>query len=128
MFAHVSSGTQGETGNKIRRVSREYTLGQRPVLRYVRRLDLSAAANACTAASFTVLVDDVPVDEVVANGMDYAESTWTERNDIDLSRFAGRTVRLTFEVAASSNVCVEVFAKAWLTRVTVQDVVVAGAA
>jgi hypothetical protein len=97
------------------------------MLRYLRRLDLSAAVNILTTASFTVLVDGIPVDEVLANGMNYAEADWTERKDIDLARFAGRPVTLTFEVAASSNVCIEVFAKAWLGGITVQDAAMAEA-
>ena len=102
-------------------------MGQHPILSYVRKLDLNATANILTSASFTVLVDGVPVDEVSAVGMDYAEVDWTERGDIDLAPFAGRTVTLGFEVAANSNVCVEVFAKAWLRGVTVRDAVAAQA-
>ena len=54
------------------------------MLSYVRKLELNAAANVLTSASFTVLVDGVPVDEVSAIGMDCAEADWTERADIDL--------------------------------------------
>jgi poly(hydroxyalkanoate) depolymerase family esterase len=127
LFGYASSGVGGDVGNKIRAVWRRMPLGQRPILSYVRKLDLSAAANILTSASFTVLVDGVPVDEVSAVGMDYAEPDWTERGDIDLAPFAGRTVTLSFEVAANSNVCVEVFAKAWLRGVTVRDAVAAQA-
>jgi hypothetical protein len=74
-----------------------------------------------TTAGFTVLVDGVPVDEATAAGMDYAEAAWTERRDIDLAPFAGRTVTLTFEVAANSNVCIEVAAKAWVRGIRVYD-------
>ena len=127
LFGYASSGIGGDVGNKIRSAWRRMSLGQRPMLSYIRKLELNAAANILTSASFTVLVDGVPVDEVSAIGMDYAEAEWTERADIDLAPFAGRTVTLSFEVAANSNVCIEVFAKAWLRGVTVRDAVVAPA-
>ncbi len=121
LHGYASSGIDCATGNAVRWVSREMTLGLRPVLRYARRLDLRAAVNPMTTAGFTVLVDGVPVDEVSVVGMDYAEAEWTERTDIDLAKFADRTVTLTFEVAANSNVCLEVFAKAWLAGIAVHD-------
>jgi hypothetical protein len=127
LFGYASSGLGAHVGNKIRSVWRRMSLGQHPTLSYVRKLDLNAAANILTSASFTVLVDGVPVDEVSAVGMDYAETHWTERSDVDLTPFAGRTVTLSFEVAANSNVCVEVFAKAWLRGVTVSEAVAARA-
>ena len=88
----------------------------------MRRLDLSAAVNDYTSASFSVLVDGTPVDEASAVGMEHVEADWLQRSDIDLSRFADRTVTLTFEVAASSNVCSEVSAKAWVDRIRIKSV------
>jgi poly(hydroxyalkanoate) depolymerase family esterase len=123
LFGYASSGVGGDVGDKIRSVKRRMTLGWNPKLNYLRKLDLNATANILTSARFTVLVDGVPVDEVSAVGMDYAEAEWTERTDVDLSAFAGRTVTLSFEVAANSNVCIEVFAKAWLRGVTVRDAI-----
>jgi feruloyl esterase len=117
----ASSGIGCDVGNKVRTVSRALTLGARPKLRYRRKLDLSAAINILTTASFRVIVDGITVDEVSVVGMDYAESEWTERTDIDLARFAGRTVTLSFELAANSNVCIEVFAKAWLAGIAVDE-------
>ena len=49
-----------------------------------------------------------------------------QRSGIDLTPFADRTVTLTFEVAAHSNVCNEVSAKAWVDRISVRDAVAAG--
>ena len=121
LFGYASSGTGGTFGKTVRLVSRQFSLGQRPKLSYVRRLNLSAAVNILTTANFRVLVEGVPVDEVSAVGMDYEEASWTERVDIDLMRFSGQTVTLTFEVAANSNVFIEVFAKAWVGGITVQD-------
>jgi poly(hydroxyalkanoate) depolymerase family esterase len=121
LFGYASSGTGGNFGKTMRSVSRQFSLGQRPKLSYVRRLKLSAAVNILTTASFRVLVDGVPVDEVSAVGMDYEEASWTEHVDIDLAQFAGRTVTLTFEVTANSNVFIEVFAKAWVGDITVRD-------
>ena len=123
LFGYASSGIGCDVGNKVRSVKRRMTLGQNPKLNYVRKLDLDATANILTSAGFTVLVDGLPVDEVSAVGMNYAEAEWTERSDIDLAPFAGRTVTLSFELAANSNVCVEVYAKAWLRGVTVRDAV-----
>jgi len=121
LFGYASSGTGGTFGKNVRLVSRQFSLGDRPKLSYVRRLNLSAAVNILTTANFRVLVEGVPVDEVSAVGMDYEEANWTEHVDIDLTQFAGRTVTLTFEVAANSNVFIEVFAKAWVGGITVQD-------
>lgn len=121
LFGYASSGIDCDVGEKVRSVSRRLFLGQHPRLSYVRRLDLSAAVNVLTTASFTVLVESEPVDEVSAVGMTYAEAEWTERADIDLTRYAGRSVTLTFQVAANSNLCMEVFAKAWLRGVSVRD-------
>jgi len=122
LFGQVSSGRECEVGKKVRSTSRKVSLGPRPELSYVRRLDLKAAVNDYTSASFSVLVDGVPVDEASAIGMEHMEAEWLQRSDIDLSRFAGRTVTLTFEVAASSNVCNEVSAKAWVDRVRIKSV------
>jgi poly(hydroxyalkanoate) depolymerase family esterase len=121
LFGYASSGKGGSFGKTVRSLSRQFSLGHRPKLSYVRRLNLGAAVNILTKANFRVLVEGVPVDEVSAVGMDYEEASWTEREDIDLMQFAGRTVTLTFEVAANSNVFIEVFAKAWVRDITVQD-------
>jgi feruloyl esterase len=121
LFGYAASGKGGTVGNTVRSVSRQFVLAQRPKLSYVRKLNLGAAVNILTTASFRVLVDGVPVDEVSAVGMDYDEAEWTQRGDIDLARFAGRTVTLMFEVAANSNVFIEVFAKAWVSGITIGD-------
>ncbi|MFZ1414451.1 MAG: PHB depolymerase family esterase [Defluviicoccus sp.] len=127
LFGYASSGIGCDVGSKVRSVSRRLTLGPAPSLRYVRKLDLSAAVNMLTTATFTVLVDGIAVDEVSAVGMDYAESDWTEREGIDLARFAGRTVTLTLELSANANVCLEVFAKAWVGGIRVREAVAADA-
>lgn len=121
LFGDVRSGIDGEIGNKARSFTCQVMLGDQPRLGYERRLDLNAAANPFTKASLTVLVDGVVVDEVSAIGMDYVETEWTAQSDIDLSRFGGRTTTLTFELAANSNVFVEVSAKAWLRHIEVHD-------
>ena len=119
LFGQATSGDAGGVGRKVRSVSRRMSFGPRPELSYVRRIALSAAANPYTSATFRVLVDGVPVDEVSAIGMDYAETEWTRRAGIDLGQFADRTVTLTLEVAATSNVHSEVLAKVWVDEVTV---------
>ena len=123
LHGNATSGVGRDLGNRARTVSCRLALGNRPLLSYSRRLDLKAAANMVTTAAFTVLVDGVAVDEASAVGMDYAERDWTERTDIDLTSFAGREVTLTFEVAANANVSVEVFAKAWIRDIVIQDAV-----
>jgi hypothetical protein len=126
LYGEVSSGIGGNGGAKVRSVSRRMFLGQKPSLSYRRRLDLGAAVNMYTSATFAVLVDGVVVDEVSSTGMDYAENVWTERSGIDLAEFADRTVTLTFQVAANSNVCAEVSAKAWIAGIAVEDAGTAG--
>ena len=124
LYGQVSSGDSEGVGRRVRSVSRQMSLGPRPELSYVRRLNLSAAANPYTSASFRVLVDGVPVDEVSALGMDYAETEWTRRACcIDLAQFADRTVTLTLEVTANANVRSDVFAKAWVDEITVRTAV-----
>jgi poly(hydroxyalkanoate) depolymerase family esterase len=120
LFGHASSGIGCDVGHKVRTISRQLTLGHRPELNYVRRLNLNAAVNDYTSASFCVLVNGIRVDEVTAVGMEHIEVEWMQRSSIDLEQFADQTVTLTFEVTANSNVCQEVFAKAWVDRVTVR--------
>ena len=103
-------------------MSRKVSLGPSPELSYVRRLNLNAAVNDYTSASFSVLVNGEPVDEASAVGMEHVEAEWLQRSDIDLTRFADRTVTITFEVAANSNVCSEVTAKAWVDRIRIKSV------
>jgi len=123
LFGYASSGNDCDIGNKTRSISREVLLGSHPTLSYIRRLHLNAAVNHYTKARFSVLVDGLPVDEVLATGMKHDETEWTRRSGIDLAPFADRKVTLTFEVSANSNVCNEVFAKAWVDRVHVRDMV-----
>ncbi len=124
LFGQVSSGRACKMGKQIRSTSRKIVLGPSPELSYVRRLNLDAAVNDYTSANFSVLVDGTPVDEATAVGMEHVEAEWLQRSGIDLSRFADRTVTLTFEVAASSNVCSEVSVKAWVDRVRIKSMVV----
>jgi feruloyl esterase len=121
LHGYASSGIGCDVGNKVRTVQRTLKLGARPRLSYRRKLDLRAAINMLTTARFAVLVDGVPVDEVEAIGMDYAEPDWTPRTGIDLARFAGRTVTLACEVSANANVCLEVFAKAWIGDLRIEE-------
>lgn len=123
LHGQVTSGANNDVGRKVAFVSRSMTIGDRPELSYVRRLALSASVNAYTSASFRVLVDGVAVDEVTAVGMVHSESEWTRRAGIDLARFANRTVTLTFEIVANSNVYKEVSAQAWVEEIAVENVV-----
>jgi hypothetical protein len=121
LHARVLSGDAASVGRQVRSASRRMTLGASPELSYVRRIDLAANANPYAAASFRVLVDGVPVDEASALGMNYAETEWTRRAGIDLRQFAGRTVTVTLEVAATANARSEVCAEVWLDEITVEN-------
>jgi len=123
LHGQVSSGEGGAVGPRAQSTSRRIKLGARPELSYVRRLDLSAAVNDYTSASFRVLIDGVVVDEVTAIGMAHQESEWLRPPAIDLSRFADRTVTLTLEVAAYSNLYSTVYAKAWVDQISIHNAV-----
>ncbi|MFO1127509.1 MAG: PHB depolymerase family esterase [Rhodospirillales bacterium] len=127
LIGRVSSGTGSRVGLRTKSVDCRLALGQRPRLSYTRRIDLRAALNPFTTAAFTVLVDGEPVDEAAANGMDYAEDNWTRRTHLDLGRFAGRTVTLTFSVEANSNLLKEVSAQAWVRDIVVDEAPAAAA-
>ncbi|HND55986.1 MAG TPA: hypothetical protein PLV92_26400, partial [Pirellulaceae bacterium] len=123
LYGCASSGDEGAIGPRAHSISRRFSLGARPELSYVRRLDLSAAVNDHTSASFRVLVDGVVVDEVTAIGMVHRETEWLRQSAIDLRRFADRTVTLTLEVAACSNLYSPVYAKAWIDEITLHNAV-----
>lgn len=123
LHGHVVSGDEGAIGPRAQSISRRVQLGRHPELSYVRRLDLQAAINDYTSASFRILVDGVVVDEVTAIGMAHQETEWLRQTAIDLSRFADRTVTLTLEVAAYSNLHAKVYAQAWVDQIAIQNVV-----
>ncbi|WP_300332131.1 PHB depolymerase family esterase [Accumulibacter sp.] len=123
LYGCVTAGETGTVGARTSAIARRLTLGERPELCYVRRLDLSAAVNDYTSASFRVLVDGVVVDEVTAIGMLHQESEWLRRPGIDLARFANRTVVLTLEVAAYANIYSPVCARAWVDDITIHSAV-----
>ena len=123
LYGHASSGEEGVVGPRAQLIARRIKLGPQPELSYVRRLDLNAAVNDYTSASFRVLVDGVVVDEVTAIGMVHQESEWLRQSAIDLARFANRTVTLSLEVAAYSNIYRPVYAKAWVDQVTIHQAV-----
>ena len=93
-----------------------------PQLTYWRKLDLSGA-NTSASVAFKVVINDGTTDTVVDSVSkalgSYAESAWTQRANINLSAWAGRTVTLKFIVTASdmgSNIS---RAKAWVDGITV---------
>ncbi len=123
LHGQASSGERGALGPHAHAISRRIELGPRPELSYLRRLDLSAAVNDYTSASFRILIDGIVVDEVTAIGMLHQESEWLRQSGIDLARFANRTVTLTLEVAAYSNTYSTVHASAWVEQVVIEDAV-----
>jgi poly(hydroxyalkanoate) depolymerase family esterase len=128
LFGCVSSGENDVVGDQIRSISRQLSLGKMPTLNYARKLELHAAANEFTTARFSVLVNGVIVDQVFAAGMDHTEQEWTKITEIDLSRFAGQTVTVTFELAANANLYHKVSAKAWLDCINIKETAAAEAA
>ncbi|QKS29430.1 MAG: PHB depolymerase family esterase [Candidatus Accumulibacter similis] len=123
LYGHASSGERGALGPHAHSISRRIELGPRPELSYLRRLDLSAAVNDYTSASFRILIDGIVVDEVTAIGMLHQESEWLRQSGIDLARFANRTVTLTLEVAAYSNIYSSVHASVWVDQVLIENAV-----
>ena len=123
LHGHATSGERGALGPHAHSISRRIELGPRPELSYLRRLDLSAAVNDYTSASFRILIDGIVVDEVTAIGMLHQESEWLRQSGIDLARFANRTVTLTLEVAAYSNIYSPVQASAWVDQVVIENAV-----
>ncbi|HPP45950.1 MAG TPA: PHB depolymerase family esterase [Accumulibacter sp.] len=117
------SGEKGSIGPRTQAISRRIELGQHPELSYLRRLDLQAAVNDYTRASFRILIEGVVVDEVTAIGMAHQENEWLRQTAIDLSRFANQTVTLTLEMAAYSNLHTPVVARAWIDQIAIQNAV-----
>jgi poly(hydroxyalkanoate) depolymerase family esterase len=105
-----------------RTASVSVTLTSNPRLTYWRKLDLYGA-NTSASASFRVVVNngtDNVVDSVTKSGFGtIAESTWTQRADIDLSAYANRTVLLKFIVTATDTGSNISRAKAWVDSITV---------
>lgn len=123
LYGHAVSGEHGTLGPHTQSISRRLALGPQPELSYLRRLDLAAGVNDYTTASFRVLVEGIVVDEVTAVGMVHQETEWLRQSTIDLSRFANRTVTLTLEVSAYSNIYSAVHARAWVDQITIENAV-----
>ncbi|WP_240486732.1 PHB depolymerase family esterase [Hyalangium minutum] len=98
------------------------TLSSNPRLTYWRKLDLYGA-NISASASFRVVLNDGTdhvVDSATKSGLGaLAESTWTQRANIDLSAYAGRAVTLKFIVTATDTGSTTSRAKAWVDSITV---------
>ena len=117
IHAMASSGSGCSSGLKTKNTEITVQLGDRPVLNYYRKLNLSARVNMFTTAGFRVTVDGVTVDEVEVTYDNYVESQWTQR-EVDLSSFANQQVDLGFEVWANSNICMAVTGEAWIDDIT----------
>ena len=123
-----TSGSQSLLGAAVpsfntvtRTASITLALPSAPKLTYWRKLDLSGANTSATVA-FRVVVNagsDVVVDSVSKNFGSYAESSWTQRANIDLSAYANRTVTLKFIATATDTSSTVSRAKAWVDGITV---------
>ncbi len=122
IFSYASSGRFCSLGLNNKTLSISLKVGRNQELSYYRMLDLQAGINIFTLASFQVLANGKVIDEENVIGANYAENDWTQRSAIDLSAFADQTIDLTFEIRASSNVCIEAFAKAWIDDIMVEDI------
>jgi hypothetical protein len=99
------------------------TLTANPRLSYWRKLDLYGA-NTMASATFRVIVNnngaDNVVDSVTKSGLGaLAESSWTQRADLDLSAYANQDVTLKFVVTATDTGSNTSRAKAWVDGITV---------
>jgi poly(hydroxyalkanoate) depolymerase family esterase len=98
------------------------TLTANPRLTYWRKLDLSCA-NTAASAAFKVIVNDGTdhvVDSASKSGVGaLAEANWTQRADIDLSPYANRTVVLKFVATATDTGSNISRAKAWVDSISV---------
>jgi poly(hydroxyalkanoate) depolymerase family esterase len=99
------------------------SLGAAPRLSYLRQLALSDA-NILASAGFSVIINDGSdhvVDAKTISGFtSYSESSFTARNNIDLSAFAGRTVTLKLVVTASDSSSTVTSATAVIDQIQIQ--------
>jgi poly(hydroxyalkanoate) depolymerase family esterase len=99
------------------------SLGASPRLSYLRQLALSDA-NILASAGFSVIINDGTdhvVDAKTISGFtSYSESSFTARNNIDLSAFAGRTVTLKLVVTASDSSSTVTSATAVIDQLQIQ--------
>jgi poly(hydroxyalkanoate) depolymerase family esterase len=134
-WALDASDQTGTTGSKsilgsatpafttvTRTASVSVALTANPRLTYWRKLDLSGA-NTAASAAFRVIVNDgadTVVDSVVKSGFGaIAEANWTQRADIDLSAFANKNVVIKFAVTATDTGSNLTRAKAWVDSISV---------
>jgi poly(hydroxyalkanoate) depolymerase family esterase len=105
-----------------RTASVSVVLAANPRLTYWRKLDLSGA-NTSASASFKVIVNngtDNVVDSVVKSGVGtVAESSWTQKADIDLTAYANRTVILKFVVSGTDTGSNLTRANAWVDGISI---------
>jgi poly(hydroxyalkanoate) depolymerase family esterase len=92
-------------------------------LSYVRELDLRGA-NLGASARWSVIVRDGGVDTTIdARAVTFGsaiESTWTTRDALDLSAFAGKDVVLVFVVDATDTWSIVSHAEAWIDDVHIE--------
>jgi poly(hydroxyalkanoate) depolymerase family esterase len=120
----VVSGTPNcASGLKSTTLSRMFTLGAHPTLRYQRKLALDAAVNINSTAAFRVKVGGAVVEETSVTFMQRADVAW-EAHSVDLLAHANQVVELSFVLEANSTVCIAVTAQATLDDIVVEDAVV----
>jgi poly(hydroxyalkanoate) depolymerase family esterase len=134
-WALDASDQTGTTGSKsllgsatpafntvTRTASVSVALAANPRLTYWRKLDLSGA-NTAASAAFRVIVNDgvdTVVDSAVKSGVGaLSEANWTQRADINLSAFANKNVIIKFVVTATDTGSNLTRAKAWVDSISV---------
>jgi len=107
--ATAVSGVMCNTAPATALLSRTFVVPANATLTYQRQLNLDAAVNINSTASFRVKVNGTVVDESVATFTTITEATWTTRA-INMAAYGGQTVTLSFEAGAVSTVCIAVTA------------------
>ncbi len=105
-----------------RTASVSVALAANPRLTYWRKLDLYGANTSALAAFRVILNDGVDhvVDSATKSGLGtLAESTWTQRADIDLSAYANKNVTLRFVVTVTDTGSNTSRARAWVDSLTI---------
>jgi poly(hydroxyalkanoate) depolymerase family esterase len=98
-------------------------LGAAPRLSYLRQLALSDA-NILASAGLSIIINDGSDHVVDAKSISgftsYTESSFTARDNIDLSAFAGKTVTLELVVTASDSSSTVTSATAVIDQIQIQ--------
>jgi hypothetical protein len=118
----ITSASTAAFNTVTKTASVTVTLGANPRLTYWRKVDLSGA-NTAASAAFRVVVNagtDTVVDSVTKTGAgSVRETAWTRRGELDLTAFASKTVTLKFITTATDTGSNLSYAKAWVDGIVI---------